>query len=168
MSTPSTGLGQAPSYASRGDLLQETHPDRGTTQFRYDRWGRLRRDAGACPERSRRDAANASHPDPQVTCSGGNCLRFQYLKYDRLGRPTEEGTLYTTVAGHFSDPAFRDDPAFPGAGLAYQAHIQHSYGTAAGLGRGLPATVSHHVYMPLTRPTPPTGDNPPCKTPRSG
>jgi RHS repeat-associated protein len=126
------------SYNSRGDLLQETHPDRGITQFRYDRWGRLRlrRDAN--------DAANASHPNPQVTCSGGNCLRFQYLKYDRLGRPTEEGTLFTTVPGHFSDPAFRDDPAFPGAGLAYQAHIQHSYGSAAGLGRGLPATVAVH------------------------
>jgi RHS repeat-associated protein len=109
-------------YDSRGAVLMETHPDRGVSQFRYDSWGRLR---------FSKDAVDNTYPDPQVNCATVGCHRFQYVKYDKLGRQSESGIVFTTSLVFFDDVAYRNAPDWPTVGFAYKPHVVNVFGTVA-------------------------------------
>ncbi|MEM7036925.1 MAG: RHS repeat-associated core domain-containing protein, partial [Bacteroidota bacterium] len=117
------------SFSSTGEQKSEDHPDKGVTEYRYDRFGQLRFSMDA------NDRAYTSFPDPNVSCAAGNCRKFKYVKYDELGREIEQGEVYK--GGFLFDNAqHANDPTFPHVIIPHKARIINQYGTGAFENRG--------------------------------
>ncbi|TMR18295.1 RHS repeat protein, partial [Nonomuraea zeae] len=94
-----------------GRLVAAGSPQSGTTRYAYDRAGRLR---------FTQDAADAAATPP----------RIGYRRLDRLGRITETGVIADAALTWEAAAGHADDPAWPGAGVTFQAYRTCTFDTA--------------------------------------
>jgi RHS repeat-associated protein len=109
------GLVTTMTYNSLGQLILETHPDKGSTSYAYDKYSRMRFSQDANDQEY-----NSNSPNN----------RFTYYKYDSWDRITEIGKLYVTEASILwdNDFALLNNPDFPNANtVGRQVHKLFEY-----------------------------------------